>query len=125
MTMCSTSFFMDDKPLQGSLERTRGSTQDASYIRIATINIQNVTSNMVCLIDLLGEHDVVCVQEHWQYEFEAASVNDISRSHNCFVKCVDSNNLIDPSRRPRGHGGVAIYWPSTWDSKVTKQPDKW
>ena len=72
---------MDDKPLKGSLERTRGSTQDASDIRIATINIQNVTSNMVCLIDLLGEHDVVCVQEHWQYEFEAASMNDISRSH--------------------------------------------
>ncbi len=52
-------------------------------------------------------------------------MNEISNLHECYAKCVDSSDPIDLARRPRGHGGVAIFWPSAWiwDSKVTKQSD--
>ena len=78
---------------------------------------------MIFLLDLLKDHDVICVQEHWLYEFESTLLNQVSKSHSCYAKCVDSNDPVDPTRRSRGHGGVAIFWPTTWDSKVTKQPD--
>ena len=78
---------------------------------------------MVCIQDLLKTHEIVCIQEHWLYGFEASFLQNLSESHSYFVKCVDDHDPIDPTRKPRGHGGVGIFWPSEWDTKVTKHDD--
>ena len=114
------------QPLQRQMEASGCTSKDwksKEQTKIITLNANNARTNMVCIQDLLKSHDIVCLQEHWLYGFEASFLHSLSASHSCHWKCVHDHDPIDPTRKPRGHGGVAIFWPSEWDGKVTKHED--
>ena len=85
---------------------------------IVTSNIYNYKSNRVYLQQLLKHYDIVCIQEHWMFNFEKKVLSEASSSHVCFAKSVDDEDPISPKQRPRGYGGLAIYIPTKWAAEV-------
>jgi endonuclease/exonuclease/phosphatase family metal-dependent hydrolase len=88
-------------------------------VRIATLNVENFQSNTMYVSQLLKSCDILCVQEHWLYNYQvgimAESIDDIIVA----AKCVDDDDNITPLQRPRGKGGVAILWKSRINHLVT------
>ena len=85
---------------------------------IVASNIYNYKSNRVYLQQLLKHYDIVCIQEHWMFNFEKQVLSEASSSHVCFAKSVDDEDPISPKQQPRGYGGVAIYIPTKWAAEV-------
>ncbi len=77
---------------------------------ISSYNANNFNSNRVCITDLLKKSHVLCLQEHWLFDFESDILDSFSTDHNVFSKSVDREDPISPIQRPRGYGGVAIFW---------------
>jgi endonuclease/exonuclease/phosphatase family metal-dependent hydrolase len=89
---------------------------------VISFNIEGIVKNAGRLKSLLPD-TILAIQEHWLFDFEKDNIKDICPSHDYFVKCVDANDPIHPSHRPRGHGGVAILWPRSITHAVTILPD--
>lgn len=93
----------------------RGQTKKSrNVLKIATSNIKNYNANKVYLQHLLKKFDIVCIQEHWLYNFEKDNMKEASSNHTCFAKSIDDEDPISPYQRPRGVGGIAIFVPSEW-----------
>ncbi|VDI56566.1 Hypothetical predicted protein [Mytilus galloprovincialis] len=67
---------------------------------------------MDCIKDILFKENskIVCLQEHWLFNFEKNSLDELFPECEWTVKSVDELNPIGPTQRPRGYGGVAILW---------------
>ena len=94
-----------------------------SITMITTLNVQNIKANAVAVQQLLTPSGILCLQEHWLFDFETHFLNGLSNCHSYHSKSVDAGDPISPLQRPRGCGGVAIIWPSDWDSKVERCHD--
>ena len=95
----------------------------ASACKIATINIENIKTNLPFLHQLMDRVDVLCVQEHWLYHFEAPNVGQFVQGLHHQIKCCDDNNPICPDMKPRGKGGVLTLWKDHMDHLITPLPD--
>ena len=76
---------------------------------IGSINIQNVKTNKAFLQSVFGKLDIICIQEHWLFDFEHSLLQEMSDQHLVFSKCVDMNDPLPPNERIRGYGGVATF----------------
>lgn len=67
---------------------------------------------MDCIKDILLKENskIVCLQEHWLFNFEKNSLDELFPECEWTAKSVDELNPIGPTQRPRGYGGVAILW---------------
>lgn len=90
-----------------------------SSIKIVTANIKNFNADKVYLHHLLQNYDIVCIQEHWLFNFEKSNLEKVSNTHSCHAKSVDDSDPISPYQRPRGYGGTAIFSPKDW-AAITK-----
>ena len=75
---------------------------------MASINIQNIKSNIPYLHTLLEEHDLVCIQEHWLFNNEQNWVTNNIKNINVHIKSVDGDDPISHAQKIRGYGGIAI-----------------
>jgi exonuclease III len=80
----------------------------AANVSIATFNMHGFKQGAPCLTELLGAHDVICIQEHWLMP------NDLERLNICsnfIVFAVSSmDRVIEKSiLRGRPFGGLAIF----------------
>jgi endonuclease/exonuclease/phosphatase family metal-dependent hydrolase len=93
-------------------------------ITIISLNSDGLLTNEVYIQHLITTYkpDVICIQEHWLYNFEKHKINILFKDYNNYTKCVDDNDPITPKQRPRGYGGVSILWKKEID-EVQKMPD--
>ena len=92
-------------------------------LRIASINIENVKSNLLYLEHLLEENTIVCMQEHWLYTFEKSYLRKLFPSCNFAMKCSDENSPVSQMCKPKGVAGVATIWKADIDYAVQELPD--
>ena len=93
-------------------------------ISIASLNIQNIKSNKPYLQELLKQHDIVCVQEHWLFNYEQNWVNNNFKNISTTIKSVDDEDPISHAQKITGYGGVAILSsnPAIYD-RLKQLPD--
>ena len=94
-----------------------------SPIEIATLNIENLTSNFKYLQYLCERYTFVCIQEHWLHKFQVPTLSALLPDADYAIKCCDEYDPASPMQRKRGTGGVAIIWKKKYSSKVTELPD--
>ena len=92
-------------------------------VKIATINIENLKSNSAYIRQLLTEHDFICIQEHWLYNFERNIVHNFIPDCQFAIKCSDDDDPLTPLHKPKGVAGVAIIWNQENNHAVTILPD--
>ena len=89
---------------------------------MASYNIEGIANNPGRLSNILP-NTILAVQEHWLFEYEKCKTKDICPTHDFHIRCVDTDDPIHPSHRPRGYGGAAILWPKSLSAAVTILPD--
>ena len=96
-----------------------------SVSKIVSLNIENFHTNRLYLKELMNSADIICVQEHWLYNFKQQTHDKFCEGNNfeVYMKSVDDSDPISPLQRPRGKGGVATMWRSSISRNVTKLPD--
>ena len=93
-------------------------------LSMASINIQNIKSNTQYLQALLKEHDIICIQEHWLFNYEQNWINNNIKDIKVHTKSVDDEDPISHAQKIRGYGGVSIICNNKQINDNTKQlPD--
>jgi exonuclease III len=87
-----------------------------------TFNIKNIKANSEYLRILSSNH-IICLQEHWLFDFEKSLYNQKLPSHHSHIRTVDEQSPITPLQRPRGYGGPSISWHEDIDDVMSKLPD--
>ena len=65
--------------------------------------------------------DILCIQEHWLFNFEQNEIVEIHPQYEVMVKSIDDIDPISPKQRPRGYGGISIMWKK--EIPVETMPD--
>ncbi|MES9884421.1 MAG: reverse transcriptase family protein, partial [Sedimenticola sp.] len=92
-------------------------------MKISTVNIEGVKSNIPYLIEQSQEEQIFCISEHWLWDFEKTTVENILPKYKAYVRCTDTYDPISCFKSPRGRGGVAILWPESWSDNIVELPD--
>ena len=74
------------------------------------MNIENIRTNGKYLEEIAKIHDIILIQEHWLYEFEIKDLANYLPDFCYAGKATDTYDPILPIFKPRGKGGVAIFW---------------
>ena len=92
-------------------------------MRIISLNVEGIHSNLVYLRKLIEDHrpHIICLQEHWLFNFEKDSISSLHPNYNFSAKSTDDAEPIPSKQRPRGYGGVATLWHK--DLPVVCHPD--
>lgn len=83
-------------------------------LNIVSLNVEGIKGNSAYLHTLLQRDNIVCLQEHWLWEFESGGLDRMFPGYDSAIRCNDtfeekiSNLLI-----PRGKGGVCTLWHSS------------
>jgi hypothetical protein len=85
--------------------------------------VKNIKANSVYVHNLLKTVDILCLQEHWLFNFQKNLLHNLTDSHDATVKCTDDNNPIPPIQVPRGYGGVCTLYPTALDYLAAKPVD--
>lgn len=88
-------------------------------INLATLNIKNIKVNQPYINFLCQTSNIICIQEHWLFDFELPTLSKYLPGYKIFARAVDQHNPISPIRKPRGYGGVAIAWKSEIDKWIS------
>lgn len=62
--------------------------------------------------------DFIFLQEHWLYNYELCTLNDIHPAFAAAGKAVDDDNPITAFQKPRGYGGVAVLWRKIYNDSI-------
>ena len=73
-------------------------------IKLSTINIEGVKSNIPFLIEMSRTEQIICMQEHWFNDYEKSAIE----------------NLVPNYKARRGKGGVSIMWPNQWSHFIKR-----
>ena len=71
----------------------------------------------------LQEVDLLCIQEHWLFQFELKFLEDFHQNFECHSKAVDMDDPIPPIQKPRGYAGTGILYKSNIKVKKLKDGD--
>ncbi len=71
----------------------------------------------------LQETDVLCVQEHWLYQYELKYLEDFHQDFYSHAKAVDEENPIPPIQKPRGYAGTSIFYKKHIAARKLKDGD--
>ena len=82
---------------------------DVSVLRVGCWNCRGNRASVPYLRELLAEHDVLAISEHWLHSNKLKTLSEITSTHSVHAR--SSRHSADKfygSRR--GQGGVAIFW---------------
>ncbi|KAK3105653.1 hypothetical protein FSP39_002699 [Pinctada imbricata] len=82
----------------------------AQKLIVASCNIEGVKGNAPYLQDLMKISDIICIQEHWLWDFEKVDIEKFLGEWDYFIRCVDLLYPAAKFERGRGYGGTAIIW---------------
>ena len=68
----------------------------------------------------MSENSIVCIQEHWLWEFQKNWITQNFSDFEGFIRCHDSNEPISNSHIPWGQSGVAILWSKKLSDRITR-----
>ena len=78
-------------------------------LNVISLNIEGVKGNYAYLDSLLQKDSIVCLQEHWLWNFETDIVSELFPDYKHFIRCADSfEDKIQDLFIPRGRG-VSVY----------------
>ena len=92
-------------------------------IKVSTVNIEGVKSNVPFLIELSKCEQIICIQEHWLHDYEQSTIENLIPIYSTFVRCWDINEKVTNFKARRGKGGVAIMWPKQWTQYIKRLDD--
>ena len=70
-------------------------------------NLEGVMPKSVYFQNLYKNYDIVCIQEHWCWDFQSHELSKLATGKDCFIRCSDQNDPITGFRLPRGKGWLA------------------
>ena len=85
-----------------------------------TVNSEGVIANKLFLEELCANNDIICLQEHWLWDFQKEWISQNFKNFDVFIRCHDSNEPISHFNIPRGQSGVAIMYSNKLSDKITK-----
>ncbi|CAG2222864.1 unnamed protein product [Mytilus edulis] len=97
---------------------------------ISSFNVENFTTNAVYLSELLGNVDILAIQEHWLWSFEKSKLETFAaeRDFCTTIKCTDEYDPISNRQRMRGWDTkpkpiciVAVYMPCTGSKEYVRK----
>jgi exonuclease III len=87
------------------------------------LNCKNLKTSAYIIEELLKQHQIILVQEHWLFKAQINTIGDLNKNINFVGKGVDKYNPVLPKSMPRGYGGVAIIWRENIDHLIKILPD--
>ena len=100
---------------------TRNKPRREKGISIVSSFIEGVKTNIAYFQKLCKTFDIVCIQEHWLWEFQSHEISKLGAEKDFIIRCSDYLDPISGVNLPRGKGGVCrILWPKAWSSKVKR-----
>ena len=75
------------------------------------------------LSELQKTADILCVQEHWLYEFQKHTLSTVLSDMDVAIRCSDSVEDIQNFNLPREKDGVAISWEKQYSHLIDELPD--
>ncbi len=112
-----TAFFRMRPSLTADVEN------DVRYLKLTTLNANNVVTNKQYLLNLLKTFDMIFLQETWLFTYQLGQLNLLDEHFDSHGKAVDENDPIPPVQKPRGYGGVATLTRNNIDSNFRKAAD--
>lgn len=85
--------------------------------------MDGIKSNRAYVADLLQRNQIICLQEHWLYRFEASTLFSLFPDCEGVIKCFDDHDPMPLRVRPRGNAGVATLWNKSVSQCITELPD--
>ena len=79
-------------------------------LNILSFNIEGIRSNAPYLHEILDKFNIICLQEHWLWDFEKNDISKLLPKFNYFIRSVDSDFPRTHYVRSRGYGGILIAW---------------
>ena len=67
--------------------------------------------------------DVLCLQEHWLFQYELKYLEDFHQDFYSHAKAVDEDNPISPIQKPRGYAGTSIFYKKHIPARILKDGD--
>ena len=67
---------------------------------------------------LLTETDILCVQEHWLFNYEKLIDFDYTKTHEVILNCVDDADPRLDFKHLRGFGGTGIFWKKSLSDNI-------
>ena len=95
---------------------TRNKPRREKGLSILSSNIEGVKTNIAYFQKLCKTFDIVCIQEHWLWEFQSHEISKLGAEKDFIIRCSDYLDPISGVNLPRGKGGVCILWPKAWSS---------
>ena len=89
-------------------------------LSLVSCNIEGVKANTLYLQKLCKDNEIVCLQEHWLWDFEKHWFRNEIPNFGSFVRCCDFNDIISSFSIPRGRAGVAILWNETLTDSISR-----
>lgn len=96
---------------------------DSKPLCVTSINIDGIKSNACYVAHLLQLHQIVCIQEHWLFQFEAHMIYSLFPSCDGAIKCIDDRDPVPLRLRPKGNAGVATLWNKKYSKAIAILPD--
>ena len=87
-------------------------------LKIGTLNIQNSETNIQYLQEILPQHDILCLQEHWLLSCDKDSLETINNDYEVISLSADDNQPRLDYKLIRGYGGTAIFWKKALNGKI-------
>ncbi|CAG2223523.1 unnamed protein product [Mytilus edulis] len=90
---------------------------------VITNNIEGLKTNITFLHSLDLSKSIVCLQEHFLWDFQIREIKNILPDMENHTRCSDTNDPIDSFKLPKGKAGVSILWPNAWTNSIKKLKD--
>jgi hypothetical protein len=98
-------------------------SQSASTIQLGSLNVEGFRRNIECVQYLMKQCDILCIQEHWLWDFEKDVIGKIDPDFRFVSRSADLYEPVLPISRRTGKGGVAIIWKSNMSPLIQELPD--
>ncbi|MES9880886.1 MAG: reverse transcriptase family protein [Sedimenticola sp.] len=102
---------------------TPNGDSNTETIKVTSFNVEGCRTNASYLQTLQSKTSIICLQEHFLWDFQSNELKLILPDYDNFVRCHDTSDPLTGSKIPKGQAGVAILWPRAWSPYVKSLPD--
>ena len=101
---------------------TSSTDTGSQHLRVGCLNIRGLKTNTYYTHQLLDQHDIFAISEHWLHTYELQSLQALHPDFNFLSSAppAEEDDLYCRPRYLRGHGGVAIAWRKSLDHHIRK-----
>jgi exonuclease III len=89
-------------------------------LRLITCNIEGIKSNSAYVNSLNMENTILCLQEHFLWDFQRNEMKKLVPNMGNYTICHDTNDPLNGFKLPRGQAGVAIHWLQEWNGRIKR-----